>query len=78
MLAAALLPIPAPAVLPETVALPDYGFEPARGPLLAAAAAALRQGAGVPDSARVAGGRAGGAHDAMDAASKNAKDCARR
>lgn len=35
LLTAALLPIPVPEVVPETVELPDYGFEPGRQELLA-------------------------------------------
>ena len=36
LLSAALLPIPAPEVVPDAVSLPDYGFEPGRPELLAA------------------------------------------
>ncbi|MDD5301874.1 MAG: ATP synthase F1 subunit gamma [Elusimicrobia bacterium] len=35
LLTASLLPIPVPEVVPETVELPDYGFEPGRQELLA-------------------------------------------
>ncbi len=36
LLVAEILPIPVPAVVPEAVSLPDYGFEPGRQELLAA------------------------------------------
>ncbi len=36
LLTAEILPIPVPAVVPETVELPDYGFEPDRQELLSA------------------------------------------
>ena len=74
LLTAALLPIPAPPVVPETVALPDYGFEPGRGPLLSAllpryikaqAYRILLESQAAELAARM---------NAMDAASKNAKE----
>jgi F-type H+-transporting ATPase subunit gamma len=74
LLTAALLPIPAPAVVPETVALPDYGFEPHRPELLAAllprhVKAQLYRILLESQAAELAARM-----NAMDAASKNAKE----
>jgi F-type H+-transporting ATPase subunit gamma len=74
LLTAALLPIPAPAVVPEAVVLPDYGFEPRRPELLAALLPRhikaqvyriLLESQAAELAARM---------NAMDAASKNAKE----
>ncbi|HEX4046560.1 MAG TPA: ATP synthase F1 subunit gamma, partial [Elusimicrobiota bacterium] len=74
LLTGVLLPIPAPAVLPETVALPDYGFEPERRRLQAALLPrfvkaqiyrVLLESQAAELAARM---------NAMDAASKNAKE----
>jgi len=74
LLSAALLPIPAPEVVPEACALPDYGFEPGRPELLAALLPRfikaqvyriLLESQAAELSARM---------NAMDAASKNAKE----
>jgi F-type H+-transporting ATPase subunit gamma len=74
MLTAALLPIPAPAVVPECVELPDYGFEPNRRDLQAALLPRhikaqiyriLLESQAAELAARM---------NAMDAASKNAKE----
>ena len=74
LLNAALLPIPAPAVVPEAVALPDYGFEPGRAELLAAllprhVKAQLYRILLESQAAELAARM-----NAMDAASKNAKE----
>jgi F-type H+-transporting ATPase subunit gamma len=74
LLTAALLPIPAPAVVPDAVVLPDYGFEPGRSELLAALLPRhikaqlyriLLESQAAELAARM---------NAMDAASKNAKE----
>jgi len=74
LLTAALLPIPEPAVLPNAVCLPDYGFEPGRHELLAALLPRhikaqfyriLLESQAAELAARM---------NAMDAASKNAKE----
>jgi F-type H+-transporting ATPase subunit gamma len=74
LLTAALLPIPAPAVVPGAVALPDYGFEPGRGPLLSAllprhVKASIYRILLESQAAELAARM-----NAMDAASKNAKE----
>jgi len=74
LLTAALLPIPEPEVLPDAIALPDYGFEPCRRELLAALLPrhvkaqiyrVLLESQAAELAARM---------NAMDAASKNAKE----
>lgn len=74
LLTAGLLPIPAPAVVPEAVELPDYGFEPHRQELLAQLLPRhikaqvyriLLESQAAELAARM---------NAMDAASKNAKE----
>lgn len=74
LLTAALLPIPAPAVVPNAVELPDYGFEPKRQDLLAQLLPrhvkaqvyrVLLESQAAELAARM---------NAMDAASKNAKE----
>ncbi|OGR90823.1 MAG: ATP synthase F1 subunit gamma [Elusimicrobia bacterium RBG_16_66_12] len=74
LLTAALLPIPEPAAPPETAALPDYGFEPRRQELLAAllprhVKAQLYRVLLESQAAELAARM-----NAMDAASKNAKE----
>ncbi len=74
LLTSALLPIPAPAVVPDAVALPDYGFEPKRPELLAAllprhVKAQLYRILLESQAAELAARM-----HAMDAASKNAKE----
>jgi F-type H+-transporting ATPase subunit gamma len=74
LLTAELLPIPVPATVPETVELPDYGFEPGRQELLASLLPRhikaqlyriLLESQAAELAARM---------NAMDAASKNAKE----
>jgi F-type H+-transporting ATPase subunit gamma len=74
LLTSTLLPIPAPAVVPEAVSLTDYGFEPKRPELLAALLPRhvkaqvyriLLESQAAELAARM---------NAMDAASKNAKE----
>jgi len=74
LLTAALLPVPAPEVVPDAVELPDYGFEPRRDDLLAALLPRhikaqmyriLLESQAAELAARM---------NAMDAASKNAKE----
>jgi F-type H+-transporting ATPase subunit gamma len=74
LLTASLLPIPAPEVVPDAVVLPDYGFEPKRDELLAALLPRhikaqlyriLLESQAAELAARM---------NAMDAASKNAKE----
>jgi F-type H+-transporting ATPase subunit gamma len=74
LLTAALLPIPAPTVVPDAVELPDYGFEPHRQELLAQLLPRhikaqiyriLLESQAAELAARM---------NAMDAASKNAKE----
>ena len=74
LLTAELLPIPEPPVIPEAVALPDYGFEPHRQDLLAAllprhVKAQLYRVLLESQAAELAARM-----NAMDAASKNAKE----
>jgi F-type H+-transporting ATPase subunit gamma len=74
LLTAALLPIPAPEVVPNAVELPDYGFEPRRPELLAAllprhVKAQLYRILLESQAAELAARM-----NAMDAASKNAKE----
>ena len=74
LLTASLLPIPAPAVVPNSIELPDYGFEPGRQELLAQLLPRhikaqiyriLLESQAAELAARM---------NAMDAASKNAKE----
>ncbi|MDE2141830.1 MAG: ATP synthase F1 subunit gamma [Elusimicrobia bacterium] len=74
LLTSALLPIPTPERVPETVVLPDFGFEPGRGLLLSALLPRhvkaqvyriLLESQAAELAARM---------NAMDAASKNAKE----
>lgn len=74
LLTASLLPIPTPAVVPDAVELPDYGFEPGRQALLAELLPRhikaqvyriLLESQAAELAARM---------NAMDAASKNAKE----
>ena len=74
LLTAEILPIPVPAVVPEAVELPDYGFEPGRQELLASLLPRhikaqfyriLLESQAAELAARM---------NAMDAASKNAKE----
>ena len=74
MLAGALLPIPAPAVVPEAVALPDYGFEPDRGPLLAALLPRFVKAQVYRMLLESQAAELAARMNAMDAASKNAKE----
>ena len=74
LLAGALLPIPAPAVVPEAVALPDYGFEPARGPLLSALLPRFVKAQVYRILLESQAAELAARMNAMDAASKNAKE----
>ena len=74
LLSGALLPIPAPAVVPEAVALPDYGFEPARGPLLSALLPRFVKAQVYRILLESQAAELAARMNAMDAASKNAKE----
>jgi F-type H+-transporting ATPase subunit gamma len=74
LLTAALLPIPAPAVVPETVALPDYGFEPNRPALLAALLPRFVKAQTYRILLESQAAELAARMNAMDAASKNAKE----
>jgi F-type H+-transporting ATPase subunit gamma len=74
LLTGALLPIPAPAVLPDAVTLPDYGFEPARGPLLAALLPRFVKAQLYRILLESQAAELAARMNAMDAASKNAKE----
>ena len=74
LLTAALLPIPAPAVVPETVALPDYGFEPSRPELLAALLPRFVKAQVYRILLESQAAELAARMNAMDAASKNAKE----
>ena len=74
LLTGALLPIPAPAVLPEAVALPDYGFEPSRPELLAALLPRFVKAQVYRILLESQAAELAARMNAMDAASKNAKE----
>jgi F-type H+-transporting ATPase subunit gamma len=74
LVTAALLPIPAPAVVPETVALPDYGFEPSRPELLAALLPRFVKAQAYRILLESQAAELAARMNAMDAASKNAKE----
>ena len=74
LLTAALLPIPAPAVVPETVALPDYGFEPSRPELLSALLPRFVKAQVYRILLESQAAELAARMNAMDAASKNAKE----
>jgi F-type H+-transporting ATPase subunit gamma len=74
LLTAALLPIPAPAVVPESVALPDYGFEPSRAELLAALLPRFVKAQVYRVLLESQAAELAARMNAMDAASKNAKE----
>lgn len=74
LLTGALLPIPAPAVLPEAVALPDYGFEPERRALQAALLPRFVKAQIYRILLESQAAELAARMNAMDAASKNAKE----
>jgi F-type H+-transporting ATPase subunit gamma len=74
LLTGTLLPIPAPAVVPEALALPDYGFEPARGPLLSALLPRFVKAQVYRILLESQAAELAARMNAMDAASKNAKE----
>jgi F-type H+-transporting ATPase subunit gamma len=74
LLNAALLPVPAPAVVPEAVALPDYGFEPGRPELLAALLPRFIKAQVYRILLESQAAELAARMNAMDSASKNAKE----
>jgi F-type H+-transporting ATPase subunit gamma len=74
LLTTALLPIPAPAVVPDAVALPDYGFEPSRPELLAALLPRFVKAQAYRILLESQAAELAARMNAMDAASKNAKE----
>jgi F-type H+-transporting ATPase subunit gamma len=70
----ALLPIPAPPVVPDAVALPDYGFEPGRPELLAALLPRFVKAQAYRILLESQAAELAARMNAMDAASKNAKE----
>lgn len=74
LLTAELLPIPAPEVVPEAVALPDYGFEPSRPELLAALLPRFVKAQTYRILLESQAAELAARMNAMDAASKNAKE----
>ena len=74
LLTSALLPIPAPAVVPEAVSLPDYGFEPSRPELLAALLPRFVKAQVYRVLLESQAAELAARMNAMDAASKNAKE----
>jgi F-type H+-transporting ATPase subunit gamma len=74
LLTAALLPIPEPEVVPDAVALPDYGFEPSREVLLAALLPRFVKAQVYRILLESQAAELAARMNAMDAASKNAKE----
>ena len=74
LLTAALLPIPAPTVVPESVSLPDYGFEPSRPELLSALLPRFVKAQVYRILLESQAAELAARMNAMDAASKNAKE----
>jgi F-type H+-transporting ATPase subunit gamma len=74
LLTAALLPIPTPAVLPDAVELPDYGFEPGRGELLGALLPRVIKAQIYRILLESQAAELAARMNAMDSASKNAKE----
>ncbi|MBI3564302.1 MAG: ATP synthase F1 subunit gamma [Elusimicrobia bacterium] len=74
LLTAALLPIPTPEVVPDAVELPDYGFEPDRAALLAALLPRFIKGQVYRILLESQAAELAARMNAMDAASKNAKE----
>ena len=74
LLTAALLPIPVPSVVPEAVALPDYGFEPSRPELLSALLPRFVKAQVYRILLESQAAELAARMNAMDAASKNAKE----
>lgn len=74
LLTAALLPIPEPEVVPEAVVLPDYGFEPGRPELLAALLPRFVKAQVYRILLESQAAELAARMNAMDAASKNAKE----
>ena len=74
LLTAALLPIPTPEAVPDAVALPDYGFEPSRPELLAALLPRFVKAQVYRILLESQAAELAARMNAMDAASKNAKE----
>ncbi|NNN06553.1 MAG: ATP synthase F1 subunit gamma [Elusimicrobia bacterium] len=74
LLHARLLPIPAPEVVPDSVSLPDYGFEPGRSELMAALLPRVIKAQLYRILLESQAAELAARMNAMDSASKNAKE----
>jgi F-type H+-transporting ATPase subunit gamma len=74
LLTSALLPIPTPAVVPDAVELPDYGFEPSRAELLGALLPRVIKAQVYRVLLESQAAELAARMNAMDSASKNAKE----